>query len=36
VRWEYRLEGRIATVDEEVCSVSNIKWQIILETDEVD
>jgi hypothetical protein len=34
VKWEYRLEGRSAFVDEMACEVSNIKWQIIMELDE--
>ena len=31
MRWEYRLEGREAWVDDVECEVSNIKWQIIVE-----
>jgi hypothetical protein len=30
-RWDYRLEGRAAFVDDEECQVSNIKWHIIIE-----
>jgi hypothetical protein len=31
MRWEYRLESRLARVDNEECEISNIKWQIIIE-----
>jgi hypothetical protein len=30
-RWSYRLEGRVAFVDDEECQVGNIKWHAIVE-----
>ena len=32
--WNYRLEGRMAWVDNEECEVSNIKWQVMVEDEE--
>lgn len=32
-KWDYRLEGRTAYVDDARCEVSSIKWHITVERD---